>query len=303
MKNEVAKTKTEMMKKGKHDIKTLLSGNAFSEAIKDILPKTLSSERMVRIALNALQKTPTLALCDQTTFFNCMLTLSQYGLEPDGRVAHLIPRKNGKTGKYYCTLMIDYKGIVELLQRTGKIQKIHSELVCENDDFEYNMGEVTKHKINFRKPRGEVYACWCCVTLKDGSTQYEVMSRDDIEKVRDRSMAKDNGPWVTDWGEMAKKTVFRRLSKWCSLSPELNEIFMKEDEQNGITEQLAEVVSSQVVTHESKPRAIGASRKASASSLLSVPKKEQEPEIVETKEDAENTIEELEPGDELNDVL
>ena len=309
MTNEVTKkSKAELMKDGKKEIKSLLSGDAFAEAMKDILPKTISAERMVRVALNCLQKTPKLALCDKKSFFNCMLTLSQYGLEPDGRLAHLIPRENRKLGTVECTLMIDYKGIVEMLMRSGKVQKIHSELVCENDEFEFNMGEVVSHRIDFRKPRGEIYACWCCVTMKDGSKLYEVMSKDDLESVRERSMAKNSGPWVTDWGEMAKKTVFRRLSKWCSISPELNEIFMKEDEQNGqngFGEKLAEVVSSNVVEKKTTG-AIGAKRRASASNLLSakketkveIPAKEPE-ELAEVVEDSGD----LEPDDELNEVL
>jgi len=46
------------------------------------------------------------------------------------------------------------------------------------------------------------------------------MTKDEVTKIRHRSKAANNGPWVTDFDEMGKKTVFRRLSKWLQLSPE-----------------------------------------------------------------------------------
>jgi recombination protein RecT len=67
------------------------------------------------------------------------------------------------------------------------------------------------------------------VTKKDGSRQACVMSRDEIESVRKRSRSGQSGPWATDWCEMAKKTVFRRLSKWLVLSPEIRDLVEAED--------------------------------------------------------------------------
>ena len=48
----------------------------------------------------------------------------------------------------------------------------------------------------------------------------DVMSRAEIEKVRGRSRASASGPWVTDFVEMAKKTVLRRLAKLAPMSVE-----------------------------------------------------------------------------------
>ena len=57
------------------------------------------------------------------------------------------------------------------------------------------------------------------------------MSKDEVDAVRKRSRAANNGPWVTDYGEMAKKTVFKRLSKWLPVTPELQEAIAKDDEE------------------------------------------------------------------------
>ncbi len=224
-------TLSEVEHKQPQTLKGLLLSPAVQGQIATALPKHMTPERMVRAALTAMLRTPALAQCDQTSFMQAMLTLSQLGLEPDGRMAHLIPFNNNKAQRVDCQLIVDYKGLVELVNRSGKVSTIHADVVCENDDFEYDMGEIKRHRVDMRQPRGEVYAAYARVVMKDGTCKCEVMSFDEIEAIRKRSRAGGSGPWVTDWREMAKKTVFRRASKWLSLSPELRDAVNVDDDQ------------------------------------------------------------------------
>jgi len=211
-------------------IRKWLGSDTLKQQLAQVLPKHLSPDRQARIAMTALTRTPKLADCDPASFFQCLLTLSQFGLEPDGRHAHLIPFENRKRGVVECQLIIDFKGLAELAMRSGKVSNIHADVVCENDDFDYDRGELKRHKIDFRKPRGEVYAVYALVRFKDGSEKCEVMTREDVESIRRRSKAANSGPWCTDWSEMAKKTVFRRLSKWLPLSPEFRDAVTADDD-------------------------------------------------------------------------
>lgn len=211
-------------------LKALIQGDAFKKAVAAALPKHLTADRFCRVAATALLRVPKLAACDQTSFFNCLLTLSQYGLEPDGRNAHLIPFENRRAGIIECQLIIDYKGLVELAMRSGLIASIHADVICTEDDFEYNMGEIKVHRIDLKKDRGEAYGAYARVVFKDGSTKCEVMPTADIEAIRKRSRSGQNGPWVTDWREMAKKTCFRRLSKWISISAEFRDAVDSDDD-------------------------------------------------------------------------
>lgn len=201
-------------------IKSLLSGDEMKNQFALSLPKHIKPDRFVRIALTALTRTPKLAQCDQASFFGALLTLSQLGLEPDGRLAHLLPIKNTKRNCIECQLIVDYKGLVDLAMRSGNISKIHADKVCENDVFEYDRGEVIAHKIDFRNDRGKPYAYYALVVFKDGCQKANAMPKPDVDAIRRRSRAANDGPWVTDYDEMAKKTVFRQLSKWLQLSPE-----------------------------------------------------------------------------------
>jgi recombination protein RecT len=221
---------TQAVTTNKRTIKDTLEGDQFRQAVAKVLPKHLTPDRFVRVAIMAMTRTPKLAQCEPASFFQALMSLSQYGLEPDGRRAHLIPFQNNKRNYVECQLIIDYKGLAELVLRSGIVSNIHADVVCENDEFDYDCGEILHHKINFRSERGAVYAVYALCRFKDGSEKCDVMSKADVERTRNRSRAGNNGPWVTDWNEMAKKTVFRRLSKWLPLSPEIRDAVESEDE-------------------------------------------------------------------------
>lgn len=238
-KNEVATTE-------RRTLKSLMTDDAVKRQLAVALPRHMSADRMARVALTALLRVPKLAACTPESFMQCMLTCSQLGLEPDGRLAHLIPYGRD------CTLIIDYKGLVALARRSGNVATVHADVVCENDDFDYDTGRITRHKIDFRRDRGNVYAVYATVKMKDGTEQCEVLSKAEVESVRRRSRAGNNGPWVTDWNEMAKKTAFRRLSKWLELSPEYRDAIAIDDDpkisgdaftERGVTDETANLNS------------------------------------------------------------
>lgn len=207
-------------------LKQILNSDAGRAQFAAALPKHMAPERFCRVAITALTRTPKLGECTRESFFKCLLDLSAMGLEPDGRRAHLIPY--GKE----CTLVVDYKGIAELVMRSGLVGSIHADKVCENDGFDVDRGKVIRHKVDYRKPRGEAYAYYVLVSFKDGSEKSEVMTRDEVEAIRKRSKAGNSGPWQTDYDEMAKKTVFKRASKWLSLSPEIRQAVEHGDEDD-----------------------------------------------------------------------
>ncbi len=212
------------------------------ESWKEVLPKVCTPDRFARVALNCLRGDAKLIQAIQTkegqvSVAKAFKTCAELGIEPDGRRAYLIPFKNNKTGQYTINLIIDYKGIAELAMRSGFVANIHADKVCKNDEFEYNIGNIEKHKINFMEERGEPYAYYAIVTFKDGSKKCEVMSKDEIDKIKERSAAweawlkyKKAGPWNSDYDEMAKKTVFKRLAKWIPQSPELRQAVDIDDE-------------------------------------------------------------------------
>lgn len=212
--------------KRQNTIRDLLIGDKFKQQVALALPKHLSPDTFIRVALTALTRTPKLMECDQASFFTCLLDLSARGLWPDGQHAHLIPYGTK------CTLIIDYKGIAKLIMQSGEVRAIRADVVYERDDFSFSYGtdEHLKHRPNLSGNRGKMICAYSYVSFKEGDPSFIVMSIDEIERIRQRSRAANNGPWVTDFGEMAKKTVFRRHAKWLPFSSDLLDKVQRDDD-------------------------------------------------------------------------
>lgn len=238
MKNQ-ALTKTD----AKRDIRTLIRSDAVKSQMALVLPKHLTADRMARVAVTAVMRSPKLLNATPESLLSCLMICSQFGLEPDGRRAHLIPFENRAKGTVECTLIIDWKGLAELALRGGTIAKLHADLLCDKDEFEYDLGDILHHKVNFRVPRGEPYAAYALAVTKTGEKFVAVMTKDEIEAIRDKSQGwrafkagyAKQSPWQDSPGEMWKKTAFRRLSKWLPLSPEIRDAVESDDEMLNAT--------------------------------------------------------------------
>lgn len=187
------------------------------------LPSHLTPDRMARIAMTELRKTPKLQECDPMSFIAAIMQASQLGLEPGIMGScYLIPFSNSKLGKMECTFMPGYRGFLDLARRSGQIKSLVARAVYENDVFEYEYGleERITHKPAMDE-RGELKAVYAVALLKDGGHQFEVMSKREIEAVRQKSQGKNAGPWTEYYDEMARKTVVRKLFKWLPCSVEM----------------------------------------------------------------------------------
>ena len=199
----------------------VLRSDGMIQRIADVVPTHVTPERMMRAGLMALNRVPKLAQCSKESFLRCMMDCSSLGLEPDGRRCHLIPYKDT------CTLIIDWKGLIELSKRSGEVSKWKAETVKKNDVFSWVNGEI-EHHIDWRSDRGELDCVYSIVKMKDGEIDTEVMTLEEVKAIQARSQAGKSGPWVTDFEEMAKKTVIRRHSKRLTLSPEFHDALEKD---------------------------------------------------------------------------
>lgn len=283
------------------EIKALITSDKYKNQFAMVLPKVVTPERFVRVALTALVRVPNLNNCTQASLMGCLLEAAAMGLEVDGRRAHLIPYGNT------CTLIIDYKGLVELAMRSGLVSHIHADIVCYNDEFEENLGRVVKHKINRKAARGDMYAVYSHVVMKDGTESFQVMSKDEVDAIRSRSKASKSGPWVTDYNEMAKKTAFRRHAKWLPLSPELRDALDKDQDTPVDITSSVEIVEPEVMTTPDlkdgkaldKPKDKPKTNKPKRTKAQKAPEPPPEPEPdPEPVQDPEAPVEAPEPAEE-----
>lgn len=190
------------------------------------LPKHVSPEKFVRVTLTAVQTNPRLLDADRRTLFASATRAAQMGLLPDGREGAIVDFKG------QCQFMPMIGGILKLVRNSGELASMDAQLVYKNDAFTYRPGidQVPQHEPDWFGDRGEVIGVYAVARMKDGAAYVEIMSRKDVERVRSVSRAKDSGPWVTWWDEMARKTAIRRLAKRLPLSTDLDGVLQADDE-------------------------------------------------------------------------
>ena len=200
--------------------KTTMQGliTAMEPQIRKALPSVITPERFTRMVLTALSSTPKLQTCTPQSFLGAMMQAAQLGVEPNTPLgqAYLIPYGN------VCQFQLGYKGLMDLAYRSGEVSSIQAHEVHENDTFEYEYGLEPKLKhVPAVKDRGNVIMYYAVLKLKNGGIGFEVMSREDVEKfAMKKSKAYRNGPWQTDFDEMAKKTVLKKVLKYAPLKTE-----------------------------------------------------------------------------------
>ena len=194
------------------------------------LPGHIKPEKFVRTTQTAISMTRNIdKVKDLGSFLAACTNAAADGLILDGREAALVVGYDGSVR--YQPMM---RGLLKLAYNSGMVKSLVVELVRENDNFDYSptrADEPIFHTINLKTARGEPYAAYAIAAMKDGGVIHEVMSVEDINAIRDRSdayRAFKNGkikstPWSTDWSEMARKTVFRRLSKYLPSSTDRDE--------------------------------------------------------------------------------
>lgn len=197
----------------------------FKGEIARALPRHLSADRMARIALTCFRQNPKLSQCQPASVFAAVIQASQLGLEPGllGQ-CYLIPYKDE------CQLQLGYQGLVDLVRRTGRVKRIEAHVVRDGDKFTYRTGlqTVLEHEPALDGDPGEMRLAYAVAEFSDGGFNVEVMTRQQIESIRDRSQNVQNArkwnkatPWDTDTEEMWRKTLLRRICKYLPRSPEL----------------------------------------------------------------------------------
>lgn len=227
------------------------------------LPKHINAERMARIVLTEIRRVPKLADCGRDSLLGAVMTCSQLGLEPGNGLGHayLLPfDKRGKVNGQWqtlgtdCQLIIGYRGMIDLARRSGQIVSLSARSVFEGDRFSYRYGlDETIDHVPGEGARGELTHVYAVAKLKDGGVQFEVMTRADVEKVRAGSKAKDNGPWVTHFEEMAKKTAIRRLFKYLPVSIEMQRAVTLDEQADAGVAQDHNVIDMESATYGADP--------------------------------------------------
>jgi recombination protein RecT len=193
---------------------------AMQSEFEAALPKSLPIDLFMRVTLTGFRKNPNLLNCSRKSLLGALLETARLGLEPCTEQAYLIPYKTE------CTLVIGYQGYVQLMYRTGQVESVEAELVYENDEWEYSLGDGGKffHRPNLlADDRGKALFAYSFAKLVGGGrTKVAITTRRDAEQIMRDNAKSSSSPWKTgSFDAMWLKTPVRQLQKWAPKSAEM----------------------------------------------------------------------------------
>lgn len=234
------------------------------------LPPNVPAEKFVRTVLTAIQMNPQIAEATEQSVINSCMKAATDGLILDGREAALTIYNTNKGTKEQpkwvkeAQYMPMVTGIIKRVRNSGEVSRFNAFVVHKNDKFTIRLGlEMTlEHEPNFNEP-GEVIGAYAICRFSDGLDDFEFMPKREIEAIRARSKSPSKGPWQTDYEEMCKKTVMRRLSKRLPMSSDLRNVLQRVDDlydmndepQTAIDTSTGEILEAQPAKRPYKKRA------------------------------------------------
>jgi recombination protein RecT len=181
----------------------------------------MTPEAMFRMATLACARQPLLYRCTLSSILRALIDAATLRVRPGGLNGrgYLVPRKNNKVTPSVYEAHFDpgWRGLCDIARRSGVIKTIGAEAIRENDDFDFYYDPLPKLK--WKRLRGgtedrPITGAFAVALLTDGAIQIEVLESEDLAQIMNSSAAKDSGPWQ-DWkGEMARKSVVKRLCKY-----------------------------------------------------------------------------------------
>jgi len=210
-----------------------------TQDFKSVLPTHLSADRMMRLALSAINTTPHLSECSIQSVAMSLMASTALGLEPNTPLGHayLIPYKKTLSQKpykfeYRCQLIIGYRGYIELFYRSGAVDSVQAFPVFDGDQFEVTLGLSPNliHVPNMHPNRWDeqkLTHVYGVIRLKNSDTPiWGYLDRSQIEQRKNFSSSKNyrtgeiSGPWKDHYIPMALKSVIRDMHRWIPFSVE-----------------------------------------------------------------------------------
>ncbi|GIW59991.1 MAG: hypothetical protein KatS3mg087_1057 [Patescibacteria group bacterium] len=193
----------------------------------------IDPNRIVAGVLHLVINSPMLRECEWDSLVSSIVRSVRAGLDCTGTWGEgwIIPYRDKKSNRVMAEFVPGYRGLIKLALH-GNCNMIEARLVYEQDEFaiDYGSPNVLTHRPCLSPDRGAVIGAYALAWIKGTSRPLiEYMTVDEINAIATRSKAYKVGPWQTDWGEMARKTVVRRLVKYLDLSSAAKEIIERAD--------------------------------------------------------------------------
>lgn len=196
-------------------------------SLASMVANGLKTDRLIKVVVSSASKNPKILECSPFSVYRAVTESAALGIEPGGALGHgyLVPY--GKE----CQFILSYKGMIDLARRSGQILSIEARVVYQGDEFDYEFGLAPKcrHVPKAAELNDDTLThAYAVAHIAGGGTQFEVLTRAQINAIRAKSRSGNFGPWKDHFAEMAKKSAVRRLFKYLPVSIELADAMDKD---------------------------------------------------------------------------
>lgn len=198
------------------ELATMLENSFQQPSIADAVPADFNKARFIQNAIALVADNEQLAKYPKTKLLPGLLKGAYMGLDFFQKDCFLVPY--GETLQF----QISYKGMIKMAERFAvrPINSIYAKVIREGDEFAEGV-EKNQPYINFTpKPLndGAIIGAFAVVEYQDGTIQYEVMNKNQLQNVKAMSKSQTGNAWKMFPEEMYKKSVVKRLCKNIALN-------------------------------------------------------------------------------------
>lgn len=182
------------------------------EQLRSLLGSDKAVERFITVALQSISgNNDLLEKVTAASLIDAIREAAALDLEPTGILGEAWIVRHGNKA----VLRVGWRGFLKMIRRDPDMRMVDCQLVYENDYFNIQLGTqpLIEHIPTQDVERGNYKGAYAWAKTRNSDLYIEWMTTADIEEVKKRSQSGDRGPWKDWWGEMARKSVVRRLAK------------------------------------------------------------------------------------------
>lgn len=236
MNSQIVKSKADELTKLKTEIINHLEKQ--KEEIRKAFPNpNVSVDRVIRIIATALSLNPTLMRCTPNSILGCAIQSAQLGLVPDSILGqcYFVPFYSSQDKTYKAQIIIGYRGLIDLIYRSGMVKSVYANVVRPEDEFEYEYG-INQKLIHKPKPKdkaswslNDIQYAYAYIYTVNGGFIFNVLDHNELVIIKSYSKTREEiSVWNSRPNMASMKSAIRQIIKYAPYSAELRSVDMLE---------------------------------------------------------------------------
>lgn len=195
--------------------------------LKTVAPRGFAVEEVIQNVVWTVQRDERLSRCSVRSIVNATIEAVAMGLDPSGLSGDgvLVPRRAARDSRVYlATFVPEYRALIRLALSHPRVSHVEARVVRAGDTFNLRFGDpdgqVVEHKPNIGPDAGEPIGAYAIIWFRDTFrplVEWMMKAEIDLNAERGAAAKSEHSPWETDWAEMARKTVIKRVLKYFPL--------------------------------------------------------------------------------------